>query len=345
MAFPYPFFEGFEDGTKGTFNSETDNDAKLDVMHYKDMVRLTSRDGTAEIPWHGAYAAHINLAGGTANAYYEETDGFDTAQNTVVWVRFYLYVTEDLTMADTDRFDIFALQSAGPVNEVTIGIRDSSGTKQLIVSETASSTAQAATLTLGMWHLVELRADIDSSANDGTIDLYLDGTQVGSQITGLTQAAISQARLGAMGIDAGTTAGHIFFDDVLVDDARPYGDRERLPLFNKWIFVDSTSSTRNEHIILGRGRACITLTGTGTNAVLTLYDTDKAGDAANLTQPLRVIRNLTANEFVGPIDGVEFTKGLYATLTGTNAQAWFDITSAPEYINLAVARAAAMRVV
>lgn len=326
MAFPYLFAESFENGTLGAFNSEVDTNSKMNYMHARDMVRVTSADGIAEVPWDGAYAAHINLALGAADAYIEETAGFDTSASGTIWVRFYFYASDNLTMAASDRFTIFALFETGGAQEVTVGIRNNAGVLELAVSETGSSTAQTATLPLGRWMHIELRAVIDSGAANGTIDAYLDGTRVGSQITTLTQGAITHARFGSIDIDAGTTLGRLFFDDIVADDAQIFADTERYPI-NKMIACDS-------HVVLGPGRVSVSLTGTSTDAVLTLYDTNKA-NSSEQPIPIRIIRNLTANEYVGPFNDINFSRGLFATLTGTAAHAVFEIERAGNFMSKA----------
>ena len=323
MAFPFLSSKSFEAGSSAEWDSETDTDSKLDFMHYSDMARVTSADGNAEVPYDGAYAMHINLATGTADAIVTETGDNDMAADDTDFISFALYVTENLVMAASDRFTILSLDSAGPTSEAVIDIRNNAGTIEILAAETgASATVRAATLTLGQWHLVELRVNLDSGGgNDGTLDFYLDGSQVSTQLGSLDQEVTTQLRLGAIGIDVGTTAGHLFFDMYQVDDERIRPTQYRRFDTNRW-------KTHSGHPALGHGKAMVSLTGTGTNAVINLYDTDQ-GNLNEFARLIRVIRNVSANEFIGPIGDIEFTRGLYCELTGTSAQAWVDLLENP----------------
>ncbi len=329
MAFPFTFYEGFENGTLGAFNSETDNDAKLNYIDYKAMARITGADGHAEVPYQGAYAMWVNLAGGTSAAYVQENDGFDTSAAATLFVRFYLYVTEDLVTAASDRFDIFTMMETGNAQEVTVGIRNNSGAIQLIVSETASSTPSAIALPLGQWNLVEVKAVIDSGGNDGTIDAWLNGAAL-TQITGLTQGPITHARLGTINIDAGTTKGHLFFDEVVSDDARIYGIDQRFPYSTMRLAGDM-------HPVVGPGAAYLAVTGTGTDAVALIYDSD-SGSLNTSSQPIATIRqgNSTA-EVKDYMHKLEFQTGLFIDLAGTNAQCIVHIDDATHWNSVASA--------
>jgi hypothetical protein len=295
MSFPFDFQENFESGSGGNFNGETDVDAKLNFRHYTQLVASPPHTP----PYRGAYAMHIDLSGGTNDAYVNEDDGFDHASEVTRHLRFYFYAS-GLTMAASDRFDIFELHSAGAV-EAAIGIVNTAGTIQIGASETAASAQQLADLIQNQWHCIEMTVLVDQDADaDGTIDFYLDGAQVGSQITGLTATTTTTARFGAIGIDAGTTAGHLLFDEIVYDDARVYGFRSRYP--------QQMMLTDDGHMYVGGGRIKqVTLwPGAAADCQLLVYDTDEANtnDAANLIIP--PILNTTASV---PVT-VEVDKGI-----------------------------------
>ena len=72
----------------------------------------------------------------------------------------------------------------------------------------------------------------------------------------------------------------------------------------------------------GEFSAGVTGTGATGNCVLTLYDTD---GVPNGLEPLAILRNTAANEFIPGHDVFQVSHGLYCTLSGTNAQAFFSI--------------------
>ena len=222
MAHPYLSEKNFNAGTNAEWDSETDTESKLNVYDYK----YLARNYPGVMPYRGAYAPVINLSLGAADAMLAETGDFDTALSGTIHVKFYVYFVNDFTMANADRFTIFALDSAGPVNEVVVDVRYTTAAGyQILASETsASATVRAATLEFGKWHCVELACAISSGAADGTVDFYLDGYQVSTQLGSLTQAAISQARYGAFNIDATTTTGTVLLGPIWADNARMYPD-------------------------------------------------------------------------------------------------------------------------
>lgn len=319
MAFPWLSEANFEAGTLGHFNSETDTNAKLDFPHYS---VLAARPGIA-MPWRGAYCMRIDLAGGTADAYVQENDDWDIALDGTQYFRWMMWVDPDLTMADADEFAIFKLQSTGPVDEVVcvINFTDANGLR-IGVGETGGT--QFLPLPTGKWVAVEIFANIDAGTNDGTIDLWLDGAQA-TQVTGLTQAAIIQGRLGAMDIDAGTTEGVLLFDSVISDDAQIYPPVTRFPR--------ELLLTASGHAFVGNGKICnvTLLSGGAADNVVSLFDTDLANtnDASNI---LLELKNTAASETVDPAGvPVRFTRGCYVSMSGTNPRALLQIDRANGY--------------
>lgn len=318
--FPFVAHMNFEAGTTGEFDSEVDTQSKLNIRHWAYLARHGAR---LELPYHGAYAMHIDLSGGTAAAYLQEDDLFDLTADQTLHIRFYVYA-KGLVMATSDRFNIFALESAADTNEVAVGIINNAGEIQLICSETGATAVGAgsrqAYLEQGVWHCVELAVNIDAGGgNDGTVDFYVDGYQVGAQITGLDQAAIVHARLGVTGIDAGTTAGHLLFDSLVADDTRVFPVRHR--------FGEQQMAFKSGHLFLGRGELeqVTLMAGAATDNALILYDTDEANtsDPSNIIVP--ELRNAQgASDTVVyrvPKGQGWFERGCYASMSGTNPRA------------------------
>lgn len=317
MVFPYVYESTFEAGTVGEWSSEVDTQSKLNVRHYRTLAKHGAR---LEVPYRGAYCAHVDLSLGTADAYLQEDTGFDVSLNAGLFVRFMLYV-QGLTMASADAFTIFTMQSTGPVDEVSVRIQNISGVINLVCAETGATAVGAGTrqtpLVSNEWHLIELGINLDDGVgNDGTIDFFVDGYQVGTQITGLDQAAIIQARFGAIGIDATTTSGHLLFDQIVADDTRVYGFQR---------FGQAIDLTKSGHLVLGNGQisAALLRPGAGTDCVLRLWDTD-TGDT-NTRPLLYELRNVTASVPVSESEYFDhagyFEKGVYAELTGTTPRA------------------------
>ena len=316
MAFPYLFEADAEEGTNGVFNSETDTNSKLAVRHYEYLARnLLFPDA---VPLRGAYCWHIDLSGGTADAYLEELEGFDTALAGTIHIAGAIQITNNLVMAASDQFVHFALQSAGPVNEITVEIRNNAGVIEILASDNGVPTIRAAALTLNRWHIWELSCTIDSGAgNDGTVDFFLDGNQIGAQLTAIDQGAITQARWGTIGIDVGTTAGHILMDRLIADDTRVYPMARR--------YGNQVLLTKSGHVALGGGQLAEVsyYAGAASDNEFRMFDTDEAN--TNAAPPLfPEWRNQAVQEtyVYNVLDGYGyFRRGLYVQMTGTNPHA------------------------
>lgn len=315
---PLAFQATFEDGTIGSVFTETDTDSKLAVRHYSELARLPYVDS---IPYKGAYAAHINLSLGTADAYLEAATGFDAAATTTVAMRFYFWASQ-LTMAALDRFTIASLESAAGTGEATISVYcPAVGQFQFVTAETGAiavgdAKARAVDLIQNEWHCLELVSVIDAGGgNDGTLAFYLDGYQIGATVTALDQAAIVHARFGAIGIDAGTTRGHLLFDQIAGDTARVG------PLKNR--FRSTRLLTQSGHAVLGpAGITSASLFANPTpDETMQLYDTDTA-DTLDLSN--RIV--ISGEQW----DATYVRRGLYVVLTGTNPLASIEVSSASD---------------
>ena len=316
MAFPWVFEEDFDSpavvaGDNGLFDANSGS--LIDFPHYSELARA----GNA--PYQGAYCMRVRLAGGTTTQYTEETGSFDFAASTNRFVRWYFYLGKDFTMAASDKFAMFNLESvAGTTVEVACGLDNSSGNIRIWVAQTNSSAAQTVTIVtltppgnpnscLGKWHHVEINFVIDSGGgNDGTIDAWYNDVAIGSQITALDQGATVDARFGAIGPDAGTS-GTILFDRIILDDARIYSARQRFPL--------QRTFTKSGHLFIGPGAIDgAALLSTTAGNIMRLYDTD----TANTVQAQSFVAELDLTAFTS-IDGpMTFERGCYVELTGTN---------------------------
>ena len=309
MAFPYDIHANFEDGTRGVFDATTDTSSKLSIAHYSDLARTP---GYAA-PFRGAYCMRVDLgiAVDTNDAYIREDDN-DLAVNATSNLRFYLKV-DNMVFGDTDELIIFAARSAAAYEfVVSINFTTANGLRIGVGNETA---AQLTALTQGVWHLVDLTINIDSGANNGDINWRIDGVAQ-TAVTGLTQIATTNMRLGAQDPVATMTSGVLLFDDfVLNDDGRAFG------ILPQDRFSDGVVLLASGHVFVGPG--CIEnatlLAGETADCGLRLWDTDVANTDGIENEKL-LLRNTgtTGGEIVDPAGvPVEFKRGCYASLTGT----------------------------
>ena len=309
MAFPYISEYNVEQGDKGHFDSESDSTGRLDFAHYSTLARTP---GLA-MPWRGAYAMCVNLATSTTDAYLQEDTSWDTAADGTIYFRFMLWISPDLVMANNDQFYVLKLQSTGPVDEVVAGlIYTTAAGLKFGVGETAITSSLP--IQKGKWNCIEVTANIDAGGgNDGTIDYWVNGN-AGTQVASLDQAAIIQGRFGVMGQDAGTTAGNLLFDSLIVDDARIYGPTSE----GEGRFVESTFLTASGHVFVGHGvLENVTLATGFTDNTLEIYDTD-TGYTSDITKRRVYLTTSTTGEVVDPAGmPIVLTRGCYVKLSGT----------------------------
>lgn len=312
MAHPWVSEQRFDDGTLGTFDTETDASSILDFPHYSELAR----QGLS--PWSGAYCVRLRL-NGTAVAELVETGSWDLLADGTLRFWFTVCIGADLTLANTDTVVLFSLDSAGPVREVSFGVRNNAGVYELFAGETGATRTLPITRSNARWYQIELDANIDSGVpNDGTLDFYVDGAPVGAQITGLNQEAITQGRYGAVVGTAAGNAGTILLGPILADDLRLY-PRRRFPGHSVYL-------TQSQHAFIGSGWIeRIALRGTSADSTLVIYDTDRyfATSIDEFREPIAALKALTNNQMEETYgDRLLFSRGCYVALTGTNPEAW-----------------------
>lgn len=321
MAFPYQSSKGLESGTvTDEFDGETDTQNKLELIDWK---RMSKKYGL--LPYSGAYCAHADLSIGTqtTDAYFNEDDDFDMASDSIIrFVGFAFCMLSGFTMATNDRFSVFAIQATTTEHVIVDVVYD--GTNILLGgAQNNSGTIRNRVISLDEWHWVDLHLDYDGAGGSaGFIDTYIDGGLVGSRLGSLTQAASTVAWFGLMNLDAGSTVGHVFLDNLTFDDTdriRPYqghSPQGLYPVTNRhWI-------DGRRHSILGPGVADVYLTGTGTDADLLVYDSD-GGLLDRSPELLAHIR--TTGDDMSRRHRLRYNKGLYLVPSGTNPQGWVDV--------------------
>lgn len=321
MAFPFVFEENFELGTLGGFNSESDASGRLDFAHYSQLAKVPGLSA----PWRGAFCMRVNLGTSTTDAYVQEDDGFDIAADGTLHFRYMFYISKDIVMATTNEFIMTVLQSAGPVSEIVVALNYTTANGYRIgIGETAG--ASFLPVSLGVWHCLEVSISLDDGvSDDGTIDAWLDGSPF-TQVASLDQAAITQARIGVIGQDAGTTQGYILYDQITVDDARMG------PLYSRDRFPTSIYLTKSSHVYMGEGclKNVTLMSGAATDNVLSVFDTDVGN--SNAGQLVLELKNTANSELVDPADMPKHTqRGCFVQLTGTNPRAMVSIGHAQGY--------------
>lgn len=323
MAFSYVAEEGFELGTLGIFDSETDTASKLDFPSYRD---LAIDANTKAAPYRGAYCMRIDLSktAGT-DAYLVESGSFDIAAAGTLFCGFALYVSPNITMANADEFAILRLLATA-TDEGSIVINYTTANGLRIGLEEPGETSAYASLSTGVWHWVALDILIDSGVgNDGTLTLFLDGTQVAALAT-IDQGAITDARFGAIGLDSGTTKGILLFDHFFIDDATlktPPAQR----------FPQNLMLTKTGHAFVGPGRIdnVSLISGAGTDCTVKIYDTDRH-DTADEGNVVIYLANTANNELVDPAATPVWVKnGAYVVLGGTTPRALLRLGPVPAY--------------
>lgn len=312
MAFPFLLESNFELGTNAEWTSESDTGSRLDFPHYSELARWPI--GPAA-PFRGAFCARVSM--GDTNDHTLTSTTITQALANTAFYRFMLYVGTDVAASADDTFAIFELQSVGPVIEASVGLRitASTGAVEIGIGELAPTAFAAGLLTKGVWHAIELRAVIDAGAgNDGTLTLWVDGSQVAS-VTALDQAAVTQGVLGTQDTLA-TTTGTLLFDQVVMDDLRIFPIVDRYP--------EVVALTKSSHVFVGAGVIDnVTLvSGAAADNVATVYDTSR-GNTNDALKVATRLNNVTASATDDPAGmPVRLIRGAYVQLTGTNPRAY-----------------------
>ena len=320
MAFPYILETSFDDGATGFDTAVTDTQAKISYPHYTTMVKTY---GVA--PYRGAYSMMLDQSIGVVGTAANQVQAAMNVAASGPWgIGFALYVKSDIVMANTNRFTICSLDSAGPVSETVVDlVYTTAAGLQIHLNElqaTAIGALPIQPISMNEWHWIDLSGVYDSGAGDGVSSLYVDNVLVGT-LTALTQAdGAIDFKLGVIGADAGTTAGHIFFDSVVADEARvPYVER----------YTANRHVTANEHIFVGPGtiKGARLLTTTAGD-LLRLFDCDTGmtttGGALLKSSSVEITAMNPTLDYEVP-----FYRGCYAQIAGTNPRAQVSVDFSP----------------
>ena len=319
MAFPFISESGFESG--GTLTVAPDHwDAlspspftRATFAHYSEMAAIPGLPA----PWRGAFAFVTNLATNTTDHYVREDTAWDVAFTTRQFFRFNLFVSADTVMANNDEFFLLQIRSAAAVEScVVLNFTTANGFR---IGFGQAGGTNFVGFSLGAWHSIELNFLCSTAVTaNGTVDLTVDGGP-GTQITGITNLAVTEGRVGVLSQDAGTTKGFVVIDDVMSDDLTMPVPSIRWPR--------SVLMTTTGHAFVGPG--CIQwarlMSGAATDNVLSIFDSDVGStDASKLVLELK---NTANNQLIdGSVAGeIRVERGCFVTLAGTNPRGLIDI--------------------
>lgn len=320
MAYPWLVSVNFESGDGTNTDNETDTGSLLDFPHYTELARH------GMTPYRGSYCMRwfTNSDTGDTNDHTVRIDAVNIGEDVTAFFAFKLYLGKDLRFTAND--DILLVQFEETEDTTTgaslfLRMINSTDVISLALGDgTTIDTTTLAEIKRGRWYDVEVKMKADLQGA-GTLDLYLDrGINSLISLSSLTMAPVVDALIGTSGTET-TTAGTILFDDIRFDDGQIYGDLERYGVHN-YRMANVSGTTQSDHPIIGPGKFSCMVTGTSTDGVLKLYDSD---GVPNRLQPFLTIKNTTANVMTPGHDIFEVSHGVFATLTGTNAEAYFSI--------------------
>src|SRR5574341_507195 len=238
MAHPYIFESTFEQGTNVEWDSETDTTSILDFPHYSTLSCIPGI-GPA-VPYRGAYCMRVVPSGGTADAFVKSAT-IAIAAGVTRYFGFSFYIGNDFSFTADDTVALFELQQAGGTIEASVGLRltAATGLIEVGIGELAPTSFYSGGLSKGRWYHLCLKAVADSGANNGTLDLYINGVTGPAQVASLTQTSIAAGVLGLQD-QLATTTGTLLFDKVVFDDGQVYPNRYRYP--------ETVTFTKSQHL-------------------------------------------------------------------------------------------------
>ncbi len=324
MSFPFIFDSNFEIGTNGEWDSETDTEGALNIVHYSKLAKYDTTKIGPIAPYRGAYVAEWNLLADTADHILIEGD-IDVADTVTRYSRFYFFFGHDFRATADDTFNLYEVQGTANAVENAVGFRITAATQALEigVGQVAPTVFATSLIQRGRWYCVELISVIQTNGT-GTATIQLDGYQVAT-VTTLTNTAVLRGALGVQNTLT-TTLGHIFVDQYVFDDTHigPFVDR----------FPETQLVLKTTHLCLGDSELLnvTLLPGTSTDSVLKIYDTD-AAYTTDENALVATLYNLTTSE--PPIDladvPIALKRGAYAVLSGTAPRALVHIGRSQGY--------------
>ena len=315
MGFPFSFHENFETGTKGSFDTEGDTGNRLDFPGPQQLVR----DMMAVFPHRGGYCMRVNLGKNSTGAYVNETVSW--AADSTNYLRFEFMIGDDVQIGnDGDQVDIFGLDSGSGEGTISLARIEPAGLVLGVRDEGGSITDYLA-VEPGEWMCVEVEVHVDAGVgNDGSIVVWIGNDRI--RIGNLDQGAITNFSFGAMN-QTGDFTGHIYFDEIVFDDARLYPDYAphnlRLDGETMWFGKSGFAFIGKGHILGAQ-----LIDGGSNDCTLQIYDTDDVNYSETMkkehlktTSSAPVAYSQALGD--GPLFNVDL--GCYVALSGTNPSA------------------------
>ena len=316
MAFPYAFHANFETGTKDTFGAETDSGGRLDFPGPQQLVH----DMLAVFPHKGAYCMRVNLGKNSNDA--EVTTSVTWAADSTNYMRFEFMVGEDVQIGnDGDLVDIMGLYGSAWEGHITLARIEPAGLV-LGLRDASGSVTDYLSIEPGDWICIEAEAHVDAGGgNDGSIIVWTGNDRI--RLANLDQDAITSVNFGAMN-QSGDLSGHIYFDEIVFDDARLYPDYAP---HNLRLDGETMAFGKSGFAFVGKGHimGAQLIDGGSNDCALKIYDTDDVNFSESMKKehlatttgtPVAYSQAMAGGGYLFNVD-----HGCYVALSGTNPQA------------------------
>lgn len=320
MAFPWLFEENFEGGTKGSFDSETDSDSRLDFAGPEELAV----DALDVAPFRGGYLMRVSMEKGSAQAYVS-SDAFAASLGTTRWARYYLYLSDDFAASgDGALANLFWLDSAGPTWEMGVSLmrKDPEGIVLVVQSSDDDDSGPYIKINPGEWTCIEVEYKPDSS--NSVISIIVNGSK--ATLTNFVSAALTTGRFGIFQ-QAGDFRGTIYLDQIVLDDERVHGIMEGQRDSSN---VDGMTMlfTKSGFAFVGSGEILEVqaIDNGSSDARVKVYDTDNPNLVAEYDK--RIDR--TFSNFL-PLQPTNFERGAFVKLEGTTPQALVRVGTVNEF--------------
>jgi hypothetical protein len=326
----YNFDQATRTFTTIGFDGETDGSSAMDFPHFSTLAQ----NPKLEMPYRSAYCMRVDLSISSTTARLNDSLNWDVTLTNTKYVRFMFFLSDDVTMANTDEFLISRFFSNQVEGGFYVNYTTANGYRMGMGHNNATTQYQG--LTLGEWHTLEMKMTPAAAACE--VAGWLDGVAF-TTISGSTSTAgVGSGVLGVMELDAGTTKGIVLYDECQTSLTQLYPLQERWP--NPKIL------THSGHAFVGPGRITnVTLLSgsTAADSVVEVFDTDEA-DINDHTNIVARVQNSVAagNETVDAAGmPVNVKRGAYVTIAGsgtTSPRAIISFENTPAWGSVAAVR-------
>ena len=313
MSWPWIAESNFELGDNSEWVAETDTGTKLDFPHYSQLA--SQHTFSAAVPYQGAYCMRVQQDGTTTNAHVRRTEPI--AATTTTWFRFQLCVGDGWTAGPTtNTFTVFRVMGSATTTVIgSVGFRvgrvNATSIEPAVGVSVPTVFAASDTITLNTWHTMEVQVvTSDATSANGSITIYLDGSQAATVANASQSVVPAEMRLGIFSA-AAPNIGVMLFDKYIMDDTRlgPALGRQS----------ETRHLTKSGHVFVGSGRVDnLTLIAQAvTTSVVELYDTDQGGIMSQDKMKARMAATTSLDTQDLANVPIYFERGCYASITPT----------------------------